>query len=73
MLAEEESPTAMMSGFELIAAVWAAVDRLAHAYTTGEGLAWHEHDPRLFGGVARFYGTSTATRCSPSGCPRWTA
>ena len=29
VLAEEESPAAMMAGFELIAAVWAAVDRLA--------------------------------------------
>jgi SAM-dependent methyltransferase len=57
VLAEEESPAAMMAGFELIAAVWTAVDKLAHAYTTGEGLAWHEHDPRLFSGVARFYGT----------------
>ena len=57
VLAEEESPAAMMAGFELIAAVWAAVDKLAHAYATGEGLAWHEHDPRLFSGVARFYGT----------------
>lgn len=57
VLAEEESPAAMMAGFELIAAVWAAVDKLAHAYTTGEGIAWHQHDPRLFSGVARFYGT----------------
>lgn len=57
VLAEEESPAALMSGFELIAAVWAAVDKLAHAYTTGQGMAWHEHDPRLFSGVARFYGT----------------
>lgn len=56
-LAEEESPAAMMSGFELIAAVWAGTDKLAHAYTTGEGLGWHEHDPRLFPAVARFYGT----------------
>ena len=57
VLADEDSPAAMMAGFELIAAVWAAVDKLAHAYTTGEGIAWHEHDPRLFTGVARFYGT----------------
>lgn len=57
VLAEEESPAAMMAGYELIAAVWTAVDKLAHAYTTGRGLAWHEHDPRLFSGVARFYGT----------------
>lgn len=40
VLAEEESPAALMAGFELIAAVWASVDKLAHAYTTGEGLAW---------------------------------
>jgi SAM-dependent methyltransferase len=58
VLAEEESPTAMMSGFELIAAVWGGVDQLAHVYTTGEGLAWHDQDPRLFGAVARFYGTA---------------
>jgi SAM-dependent methyltransferase len=57
VLAEEQSPTAMMAGFELIAAVWASVDQLAHAYATGEGLAWHEHDSRLFSGVARFYAT----------------
>ncbi len=56
-LAEEESPTAMMSGFELIAAVWAASDKLANVYTSGDGLGWHEHDPRLFTAVARFYGT----------------
>ena len=58
VLAEEESPTSLMAGHELIAAVWAAVDKLAHVYATGEGLAWHEHDPRLFSGVARFYATS---------------
>ena len=57
VLTEEESPTAMMAGFELIAAVWAGVDQLAHAYTTGAGIAWHQQDPRLFSGVARFYGT----------------
>jgi len=57
VLAEEESPAALMPGFELISAVWAAVDKLASAYTSGEGLGWHEHDPRLFSAVARFYGT----------------
>ena len=57
VLAEEESPAALIAGFELIAGVWAAVDKLANAYTTGEGLPWHEHDPRVFSSVARFYGT----------------
>lgn len=58
VLADEDGPAAMMSGFELIAAVWGAVDDLAHAYTTGSGLGWHQQDPRLFGAVARFYGTA---------------
>lgn len=57
VLAQDESPAAMMAGFEVIASVWADVDKLAHAWTTGEGLAWHQHDSRLFSGVARFYGT----------------
>jgi SAM-dependent methyltransferase len=57
VLAQDESPAAMMAGFEVIASVWADVDKLAHAWTTGEGLAWHQHDPRLFSGVARFYAT----------------
>lgn len=61
VLADDESPTSLTPGFELIAAVWAAVDKLAHAYTTGAGLAWHEHDPRLFSGVARFYATAYRT------------
>ena len=57
VLAEEKSPASLTAGFELIAGVWAAVDKLANAYTTGEGLPWHAHDPRVFSSVARFYGT----------------
>jgi SAM-dependent methyltransferase len=58
VLADEESPYAMAATYEVISAVWAAVDRLAHAYTTGEGIGWHEHDPRLFTGVERFFRTA---------------
>jgi SAM-dependent methyltransferase len=58
VVAEEEHPASLIPGFELIAAVWAGVDRLAHAYTTGAGVPWHEQDPRLFSGVARFYATA---------------
>ncbi|MET0525577.1 MAG: class I SAM-dependent methyltransferase [Nocardioides sp.] len=57
VLANEDSPAAGIAGFEVIAAVWASVDRLANAYATGDGLAWHEHDARLFTGVDRFYST----------------
>jgi 2-polyprenyl-3-methyl-5-hydroxy-6-metoxy-1,4-benzoquinol methylase len=55
VLADDDSPAAMAGGFEVLAAVWASVDQLAHAYTTGEGIGWHEHDSRLFRGFERFF------------------
>ena len=55
VLADDDSPAALVGAFEITAAVWASVDRLAHAYTTGEGVGWHEHDDRLFSGVERFF------------------
>jgi SAM-dependent methyltransferase len=58
VLADEESSFAMAATYEVIAAVWASSDRLAHAYATGEGVGWHEHDPRLFTGVERFFRTA---------------
>ncbi|MFE0751540.1 class I SAM-dependent methyltransferase [Gordonia sp. NPDC058843] len=57
VLADDNSPAAVVAGFEVAAAVWAGVDRLAHAYTTGEGVPWGAHDSRLFTGVQRFYAT----------------
>ena len=55
VLADPESPVFMAAGFEVVAAVWASVDQLAHGYTTGEGVGWHEHDSRLFTGFERFF------------------
>lgn len=57
VLADEDTPASGIAGFEVISAVWAAADQLAHAYATGEGVGWHEHDARLFSGVDRFFGT----------------
>jgi SAM-dependent methyltransferase len=58
VLADEESPVAMAATYEVISAVWASVDQLANAYATGEGIGWHDHDPRLFTGVERFFRTA---------------
>lgn len=55
VLADDDSPAAMIGGFEVQAALWAVSDRLVDAFRTGEGLAWSEQDPRLFSGVARFF------------------
>lgn len=57
VLADEDNPASGIAGFEVIAAVWAAADQLAHAYVTGDGVGWHEHDPRLYSGVDRFFAT----------------
>lgn len=55
VFADEQSPAFMAPGFEVVAAVWATVDQLAHGYATGQGLGWHEHDTRLFRGFERFF------------------
>ncbi|MDZ5620210.1 methyltransferase domain-containing protein [Nocardioides sp. HM23] len=57
VLADEDNPASGIAGFEVISAVWAAADQLAHAYVTGEGVGWHEHDSRLYSGVDRFFAT----------------
>ncbi len=55
VLADEDGPAFMASGFEVLASVWPTVDELAHGYASGEGLGWHEHDSRLFVGFERFF------------------
>ena len=55
VLADPDSPTFVAGIFPIIAAAWAAVDRAVDAFRSGEGIGWHEHDPRLFGGVERLF------------------
>jgi SAM-dependent methyltransferase len=53
--ADENSPTFLAGWIELIASMWADADRLADAFRTGTGIAWGDHDPRLYRGVQRFF------------------
>ena len=55
VLAEPESPAYLPGIYAVIAAAWASVDRVADAFRSGDGVGWHEHDPRLFGGVERLF------------------
>lgn len=55
-LADESSPALVIGGFVAIASGWADAERIAEAFRTGKGLAWHERDPRMFTGTERFYG-----------------
>jgi SAM-dependent methyltransferase len=54
-LADEDGPAFMLGGFQLASAVLADEPKLAEAFRTGEGVGWHEHDHRLFGGTERFF------------------
>jgi 2-polyprenyl-3-methyl-5-hydroxy-6-metoxy-1,4-benzoquinol methylase len=54
-LADESSPAFVPGLFQVTAAVFAAVDRMADRFRTGEGLSWGEHHHCLFEGTERFF------------------
>lgn len=55
LLADEQSPTFMLGGFDFVAAAWADEETLTEAFRTGNGIGWHQHDQRLFTGTERFF------------------
>lgn len=55
VLADDDSPAALVGAFSLAAAAWAGADRVGDAFRTGAGVGWHEHDARLAPGCGRFY------------------
>lgn len=56
VLADPDSPVHLTGIFEIVAAMWAATDKVTEAFRTGDGVGWHEHDPRLYRGVERLFG-----------------
>jgi SAM-dependent methyltransferase len=54
-LADEESPAYVLGMFDSIASLYADEERILEAFHSGEGMGWHEHDPRLFMGTERFF------------------
>jgi 2-polyprenyl-3-methyl-5-hydroxy-6-metoxy-1,4-benzoquinol methylase len=54
-LADEGSPVFLGGAFDVVGACWAAEEQITEAFRTGEGMGWHEHHPRLFGGTERFF------------------
>ena len=55
VLADEESPVFMPNAWSVPASMWADEDKAEEAFRTGKGIAWGDHDGRLFCGVAAFY------------------
>jgi SAM-dependent methyltransferase len=55
VLADEESPVFIPNAWSVPASMWADEEKAIEAFRTGKGIAWGDHDGRLFCGVAAFY------------------
>src|SRR5262249_2398482 len=55
VLADEASPAFLAGGATITRGWFAGIERLAAAFRTGAGIAWHEQDPAVFEGTERFF------------------
>jgi len=55
VLADERSPVHIPPAWQVVASLWADEPKAIHAFRTGEGVSWGDHDERLSCGVAAFY------------------
>lgn len=55
VLAEEDSPVFIPHAWAVPASMWADENKAVEAFRTGKGIAWGDHDGRLYCGVAAFY------------------
>ena len=73
VLADEQSPFAMIGAFQSAGAAIKARERVAERFVTGDGLGWHEHHHGLFHGVERAFAAGYRAYLVASGCRRSTA
>jgi len=55
VLADEDSPVYIPNAWQVPASMWFDEDKAIEAFRTGKGVAWGDHDGRLYCGVAAFY------------------
>jgi SAM-dependent methyltransferase len=55
VLADEESPVFIPPAWNVPASMWFDEEKSLQAFSTGNGVAWGDHDGRLHCGVAAFY------------------
>ena len=68
-LAQEGSPAFLPGAFSIIAACFAARERIAKAFKTGDGMEWGEHHHCLFEGTERFFRPGYAANLVSSWLP----
>jgi SAM-dependent methyltransferase len=54
-LADDLSPASVQGMFQIMRAMWSAVDSMEEKFKTGDGHPWGEHHPCLFEGTERFF------------------
>ncbi|MEA2738572.1 MAG: hypothetical protein QOH05_1879 [Acetobacteraceae bacterium] len=55
VFADEDSPAFMAGAFEVLSALWMDETKVADAFRSGKGVAWHDHSACLFRGTERFF------------------
>jgi SAM-dependent methyltransferase len=55
VFADESSPVFMAGAFQIMRAMWVALDRMSENYKSGGGLSWGDQHPCLFEGTERFF------------------
>jgi SAM-dependent methyltransferase len=69
VLADENSPMFLPSGWQVPASMWFDEDKTIAAFRSGEGVAWGEHNHRLHCGVAALYRNAYRTNLVPEWLP----
>jgi 2-polyprenyl-3-methyl-5-hydroxy-6-metoxy-1,4-benzoquinol methylase len=69
VFADENSPAFMAGSFEAYAALWLDEPKVADAFRTGKGVAWHDHSACLFRGTERFFRAGYNTHLLSSWLP----
>ena len=55
VLADPASPAFLAGASDSMAGLWAAAAAVAADFTVGQGVAWHDHDPRIFSGTEELF------------------
>ena len=55
VFADEDSPAFMAGAFEVLSSLWLDEPKVADAFKSGRGVAWHDHSACLFRGTERFF------------------
>jgi SAM-dependent methyltransferase len=69
VLADEESPVFIPNAWAVPASMWFDENKAVEAFRTGNGVAWGNHDGRLFCGVAAFYRNAYQASLVPEWLP----